>query len=194
MNRADNRPENIEVVDGNNVALTWADRSDNEDGFKIYRAKKIRGKYIYNSPIDSVTSNIIEYIDAVSETGDYRYKILAFNGSTESDFSNEVSVKVETIFTPEPGTLAAPVLSASASTLSVTLNWTHDCPSDTTCTYNIERGDAKVRGKINFISTTNNESPVTIEEANTGTYYYRINATTESGESAYSNTVSVRLK
>jgi PKD repeat protein len=194
-----NTPTNLTAaVDGNSVSLNWNDNSSNETGFDIYRAQKIRGKYNY-SLIGTSTSNT--YPDTNIDVGDYRYKIQAkgdYNGGDiYSDFSNEVSVKVETSLPvePDPGTLSAPVLSTSVSGSNVTLTWSHDCPEGSTCTYYGERGDAKVRGQINFsqIASVSTLSYDVMENA--GTYYYRVTATTDSGDSSdYSNTMTVRLK
>ena len=192
-------PTNLAAtVDGNNVTLNWTDNSGNETGFDIYRAKKVRGKYNYEL-IDSTATDITTYLDTDVDIGTYRYKVQAkgiYNGGViYSDFSNEVSVKVETSSTP--GTLAAPVLSTSVSGLDVTLTWTHDCPEGAICTYHIERGDSKVRGKVDFnieIATVNTLSYL-VEENQAGTYYYRVYATTDDGaQSDYSNTATVRLR
>ena len=192
-------PTNLTAaVDGGSVSLNWTDNSSNETGFDIYRAKKIKGKYNYVF-IDNVSANIDTYTDTTADIGTFKYKVRAKGTYAEediySDFSNEVSVKVETSL-PDPGTLTAPVLNAFSSDLNVTLTWAHDCPDGSTCTYTVERGDAKVRGQINFsqIASESTLSYVVIEES-TGTYYYRVKATTDSGEtSEYSNTVTARLK
>jgi len=195
-----NAPTNLTAaVDGSSVSLNWTDNSSNETGFDIYRAEKIRGKYNY-ALIDSVSANT--YTDTNVDIGTFKYKVQAkgtyAGGDIYSDFSNEVSVKVETSLPvePDPGTLSDPVLSASSSGLDVALTWAHDCPEGSTCTYHIERGDAKVRGQINF-SQIASESTLSygVTEESTGTYYYRIYATTDSGDTSdHSNTMTVRLK
>jgi len=190
----------VGTVDGNNVTLNWSDNSGNEADFEIFRAQKIRGKYNYdlNSPLAITAANTITYSDTSVAIGDYRYKIRAKSVSdVYSDFSNETSVKVDTSLPvePDPGTLSAPVLSTSVSGSDVTLTWSHDCPEGSTCVYHIERGDAKVRGQINFteIMSENTLSYIVIES--TGTYYYRVIAATDSGDiSDPSNTMTVRLK
>jgi len=186
------------TVDGNSVSLNWNDNSDNETGFDIYRAEKIKGKYNYLL-IGSVLINTSTYIDINVEIGTFKYKVQAkgsYSGEDiYSDFSNEVSVKVETSL-PDPGTLTAPVLNAFSSGLNVTLTWAHDCPDGSTCTYTVERGDAKVRGQINFSQIASKSTlSYVVTEVSTGTYYYRVFATVEGGETSDpSNTVTVRLK
>ena len=196
-----NTPTNLTAaVDGGNVSLNWTDNSSNETDFDIYRAKKIKGKYNY-ALIDSVSASIDTYTDTNADIGTFKYKVQAkgnYNGGDiYSDFSNEVSVKVETSLPDPGGTLLAPVLSVSNSGLNVTLTWSHDCPEGSTCSYTIERGDDKVKGKINFTvhgSVVDTLSYIVIEES-TGTYYYRVYVMIDSGETSDpSNTVMVRLK
>ena len=194
-----NAPSNLTAaVNGNSVGLSWTDNSNNETGFDVYRAKKIKGKYNY-AYIDSVLADIKTYTDADIDIGTFKYKVQAkgsyAGGDIYSDFSNEVSVKVETSL-PDPGTLSAPVLSTSVSGSTITLTWAHDCPEGSICTYYVERGDAKVRGQINFsLKESVNVLSYIVTEESTGTYYYRVYATTDSGETSdHSNTATVRLK
>ena len=192
------------TVDGNSVTLNWSDNSGNEVGFEIFRAQKIRGKYNYdlNSPLSITGTDTTAYVDASVAIGDYRYKIRAKSASDiYSDFSNEVSVKIETSLPvepdPDPGTLSAPVLSASISGLNVNLTWSHDCPDGSTCTYYIERGVGKNINQAVFdpapIATTVGTSYIVAEES-AGTYYYRVYAEDGVDQSASSNTVTARLK
>ncbi len=192
------------TVDGNSVTLNWSDNSGNEVGFEIFRAQKIRGKYNYdlNSPLSITGTDTTAYVDASVAIGDYRYKIRAKSASDiYSDFSNEVSVKIETSLPvepdPDPGTLSAPVLSASISGLNVNLTWSHDCPDGSTCTYYIERGVGKNINQAVFdpapIATTVGTSYIVAEES-AGTYYYRVYAEDGVDQSASSNTVMARLK
>ena len=191
-----NAPTNLTAaVDGSSVSLNWIDNSSNETGFDIYRAKKIKGKYNYLL-MGSVSTDA--YTDTNVNIGTFKYKVQA-KGSYAgediySDFSNEVSVKVETSL-PDPGTLSAPVLTTSISGLEVTLTWSHDCPEGSVCTYHIERGDAKVRGQIAFSEIASESTLSYVVTESVGTYYYRVFATVEGGETSDpSNTVTVRLK
>ena len=123
-----------------------------------------------------------------------------YGNTIYTDFSNEVSVKVDTTSItepePDPVTLPAPDLSVSSVVGStITLNWTHDCPEAVTiCTYSIEGGNAKVRGVINFIEIAVGNGFTYSTEESSGTYYYKVHATAGSDISADSNIVSVKLK
>lgn len=196
-------PESLNAtVDANTVNLSWTHNGSGPlQGFEVHRAKKTRGKYnfaLINSP------SAEEYEDSQLALGDYQYKVRAISTDNNSltDFSNTVSVTVESLSStnpdPEPGTLPAPVLSASTSGSAVTLSWgPYDCPADVICRYYIERGDSKSKGQINFeplanggglsfLTTEVNESP--------GAVYYRVQAKSGDIVSDYSNIVNLRLK
>lgn len=198
-----NAPSSLAAtIDGSSVILNWSDNSDNEAAFEIFRAQKVRGKYIYdlNNPLTTTDVDAVTYTDTSVAIGDYRYKMRAKSSlDLYSEFSNEISVKVETATTtdpePDPGTLSAPTLSASISGLTVTLNWSDECPTGDTCTYHIDRGDAKVRGQINFTSSASVSATTYTIVEDSGTYYYQVFMSTEnSGQSDYSNIVSARIK
>jgi PKD repeat protein len=198
-------PTNLSAtVEGNNVILKWFDNSSNESGFVIFRAQKYRGKYIYDltKPLTTTDVNTTTYTDTNVDKGDYRYKIRAkgtYDGEgIDSDFSNEVSVKVETSLPvePDPGTLSAPVLSASISYLKVSLEWSDVCPDGSTCTYYIERGVGRNINQVSFdLIDTSDGTSYEDSDVDIGTYYYRVYATVEGGDTSdYSNTVTARLK
>lgn len=92
-----NAPSNLTAaVEGANVNLTWEDNANSETGFVIERAVKVRRKYRY-SVLATVPSDTVSYIDTVTQTGDYLYRVKAINETTSTDYSNEVSVTVDTL-------------------------------------------------------------------------------------------------
>lgn len=66
------------------ITLTWTDNSNNEDGFRIYRANGITGVY---APIADVGSNVTTFIDANGQAG-HCYRVTAFNSTGESQPTN----------------------------------------------------------------------------------------------------------
>lgn len=60
------------------ITLTWKDRSDNEDGFRIYRD----GTKLTDLPSGSTT-----YDDVLSTPGSYVYTVAAFNAGGESSIN-----------------------------------------------------------------------------------------------------------
>jgi len=81
------------IVSGRTVTLSWSHSGDNEDGFIIERATKVRGKYKF-SPEGSVGANVTSYVQTVGK-GTYKYRVQAYQGNTQSGYSDEVSVMVK---------------------------------------------------------------------------------------------------
>lgn len=113
--------------------------------------------------------------------------------SSVDSLGNQSSDTVMVIITdPNAATLEAPVLSATNTGSTVTLNWTHNCSS---CTYTVSSGDTKSKGQVTFDTThavnNNGARSFSITESNNGTYYYKVSASDGSNES---NIISVRLK
>lgn len=97
------------------VTLQWIDNSNNESGFVIER--KIVGQNEYTS-IDSTLANINEYEDtSVSTETNYIYRIRAYNSTSFSGYSNEV-----TVFTLVPVEMGS--LNLKQNENKVFLNWT----------------------------------------------------------------------
>jgi hypothetical protein len=69
------------------LQVTWADISNNEDGFKIERKTGITGTY---TQIAIVGANVISYTDSgLVDGATYCYRLLAFNSAGSSAYSNE---------------------------------------------------------------------------------------------------------
>lgn len=81
-------------VDAPNVALSWVDRSDNEAGFEILRAKRPKGEAqpVYES-IGIVGSDGTAYLDAPGK-GKWWYKVRAFTADGVSSDSVMIEVSV----------------------------------------------------------------------------------------------------
>ena len=89
-----NAPSSLRAAfSGRTVTLSWSHSGDNEDGFTIERAVKVRGKYNF-SPVGSVGANVTSYVKTVAK-GTYKYRVQAYQGNTQSGYSNEVSVRVK---------------------------------------------------------------------------------------------------
>lgn len=199
-------PTNLAAVvdeDLNSVTLNWSHNLANLSIFEIYRAKKTRGKYIYDYDNPSGTSEVNSYINEAVDAGDYRYKVRAvgINDGIYSEYSNEIAIKVETSLPtdpepepePTPVTLETPVLSSSVSGSTITLNWSHICPAEEECRYYLQRADKAVDRK-NFIEIySGSEKSFEVTET-AGTYYYRVYAKTTSEQSSDSNIITFRIR
>lgn len=76
------------VVSSSQINLSWTDNSTNEQGFKIER-KTGAGSF---SQIATVGANVTSYPDSsLSSSTSYTYRVRAYNGSGDSNYSNEAS-------------------------------------------------------------------------------------------------------
>ncbi|MBX2916024.1 MAG: fibronectin type III domain-containing protein [Cyclobacteriaceae bacterium] len=72
----------------NAINLTWSDVSNNETGFRIYRATANAGPFV---PVATVGSNTTSYLDqSLSPSTRYYYQIRAYGQYGESGLSNQV--------------------------------------------------------------------------------------------------------
>jgi hypothetical protein len=108
-------PTNLQVGSSNpgTVDLTWTDNSNNESGFRIQR-KDSSNKF---NDIGTVNAGINTFTDNVSELTTYTYRVIAYNDSAVSNYSNEAEIEI----TEVPVELIA--FSARVSGSTVLLNW-----------------------------------------------------------------------
>jgi hypothetical protein len=80
-------------VSASRIDLAWADMAPNEDGFVIQRCVKNKGKCTFLQ-IAQVDANVTSYSDTgLSAATQYTYRVMAFNASGNSAFSNSVVAK-----------------------------------------------------------------------------------------------------
>lgn len=72
-----------------NMSLTWQDLSNNETGFRIYRANQVNGIVGVFSFLNSVNPGVVSYTDS-NTVGEFCYRITSFNTGGESNPSNIV--------------------------------------------------------------------------------------------------------
>jgi uncharacterized repeat protein (TIGR02543 family) len=71
------------------VALTWQDNSDNENGFKIEQ-RRLGSNY---TTVATLGPNVTTYIrSSLSSKTTYYFRIRAYNGAGYSSYSNEISI------------------------------------------------------------------------------------------------------
>jgi len=96
------------------MALTWADNSSDEDGYKIER-KPNGGVFI---EIATVGSNITSFNDTGLSAGTtYVYRVRAFNATLNSGYSNEAAATTTAVPPMAPNNLTATATSVSMTTL-----------------------------------------------------------------------------
>jgi PKD repeat protein len=77
---------------GANVTLRWTDHASNESGFYVERAAK--GKNLQFSRIATLGANIVTWTAASQASGQWVYRVQAYNATGTSGFSNSVTVRV----------------------------------------------------------------------------------------------------
>ncbi len=181
------------------VDLNWADNSNNEDGFRIERTINGSGY----SEIASVGTNIISYQDAVSQSGDYKYKIRAYNSGNQSGYSNEACITVSIV----PVELSLFTIEISKEESSVILKW-ETASEKNNHGFEVERnmissaagnsGDFSTIGFVEGNGTTTEKSFYRYADdlsrtGFTGTAQYRLRQVDFDGTFSYSGVVQVSL-
>jgi tripartite motif-containing protein 71 len=184
-------PKALAAVAGsdNQVNLSWSDQSTNETGFNIERCS---GRFCSNfTRIASVGENAVSWSDtAVASGNSYRYRVRAYNAAGNSAYSNIASITVPAALPAAPSNLAATALSGS----QIQLTWTDNANNETQ--FKIERCQGS--SCSNFVqvrmvsanSTTYSDSRLRSRT----TYRYRVRASNNGGNSAYSDVVSATTK
>lgn len=166
------------------VNLSWSDNSGGESGFRIER-KVGSGNWI---TLTNVAANVNSYPDtSVVESTTYTYRVFAFNASGDSAASNEA-----TVITPEltPPIAPSDLQAAALSATSVRLNWVDNAYNE--AGFKIERktGAAGTWAQVGTAAedaTSYTDSGL----SELTTYYYRVRAYNNAGDSGYSNEASV---
>lgn len=172
------------------IDLTWVDASSNEDGFKIERCQ---GAGCSNfGQVATVGAGATSYSNTgLSASTTYSYRVRAFNGGGNSDFSNTASATTADPPPPPPAPAAPSDLTANpAGQTQINLAWTDNAGSEDG--FKIER--CQGAGCANFGQIATVGANVTTYN-NTGlssgtTYSYRVRANNAGGDSDYSNTAT----
>jgi len=190
---APSAPQNPTATAGDNqVALTWGAPASNGTSaltsFKIYRGNTSTSLSLLTT-INSPTQ--LNYTDGSAVNGNtYYYAISAVSADGESVKSTTVSATPTAPVTPVPPT-APQNLAATAGNGQVSLSWgTPSLAGSSPIThYNVYRGTAS--GAEALVVTLGVQTSYTDTGRTNGTrLYYKITATSDDGESPFSNEVS----
>ena len=163
--------------------LTW-DAVEGATSYRVYRATSQNGPYRLLGSVTTTT-----YVNTGAKDGvTYYYMVTAINDSGESAYSNTVSGQNKAV-TPKP---AAPVVKIgnSASSGKPMLTW--NAVSGAT-SYKVYRATSQ-NGTYSLLGTVTATSYINTGAKDGVTYYYKVKAVNDSGESAFSNIVSGQNK
>ena len=144
------------------VLLSWTDRSQDENGFRLER-KTGEGGFELLADLEPETTDYAD--NQVSELGSYTYRILSYNEAGNSVSSNEVSTQIEFL---HPSSLMV----TSVSSDQVALSWVDNSSAETS--YRVERKVSQ--GGFQQIAqlTEDSNSYVDTDVAPLSTYTYRV--------------------
>ncbi len=191
-------------VEGMNVLLSWQDDNTSETNFVVERGAKLRGRIQFNAVIDTLGVDTTSYPDTVPKTGDYSYRVTVINSENQAT-SNTVKVTVvsttdpepEPAPAPEPGSMEAPSnLVAVQNGNTIDLSWSYTPSGEVG--FHIERA-IKQKGRtvvypLIIVGENSTSFADDISGLSTGNYTYRVRAYKEGEESAFSNSVELRVK
>jgi fibronectin type 3 domain-containing protein len=164
------------------VRLTWVDRSDNEEGFRLQRSLSEAFDLA-----DSVTldPNTTTYQDSgLLPSTQYHYRVLAFNEDGDSVYSAPLAIETPAEAVPLTAPSALGLVEATAA--SITLTWQDN--SDNEAGFGIE---VSTDGGQTFSPLDTTAADTTAYTHNgldaDTTYHYRVYAYLEEQTSDYSN-------
>jgi len=175
-------PANLSAtaVSASQINLSWTDQSTNETGFQIERKTGAGGTY---TQIGTAAANSTTYNNTgLTEGTTYFYRVRAVNSAGNSANSNEASTSTPISPPAAPANLSATAVSAS----QINLSWTDQSTNETG--FQIERkigadGTYARIGTAAANATAYNDTGL----AEGTTYFYRVRAVNDGGNSAYSN-------
>jgi hypothetical protein len=172
------------AVSSSEISLSWTDTGTGESSFKVERASSPSGPW---AQIATTATNVSNYLNAgLSASTTYYYKVRATNTAGNSAYSNTASAKtLAAALPPAPSGLTA----TAASSSRINLSWTDNASNETG--FKVERATSS-SGPWTQIGTTGTNVASFADTSVTAatTYYYRVRATSATGDSGYSNTAT----
>jgi uncharacterized protein len=171
-------PLAVGAVSATQIALSWNDIYNNEDGFRVERSTDS----IVFTAVASVSANTTNYVDLnLLPNTFYAYRVAGFNSGGDSYYSMTVNATTLPLAPVSPsGLTATPV-----STNQIDLTWVDN--SNNELAFQIERSTDGIN--FTLIATV---AAASTSYSDTGLaeftqYRYRVRATNAGGNSAYSN-------
>jgi len=167
------------------VTLNWLDKSTTESGFNVQRADNATfTTNVVNTPVAANTTTYTDNTVVANTT--YYYKVRASNLAGNSAYTTYVTTKVAPPVAPT-------LLRATLNVASVTLNWTF--PYSTETGFTVQRADNATftTNPVTFPVAANTLTYEDTTAALNTTYYYRVLAFNNAGNSPYTAYVSAKL-
>jgi uncharacterized protein (TIGR02145 family) len=163
------------------ITISWTDNSDNEEGFKIERSPDGTTNW---TEIAAVGPGIINFQNInLTPSTTYYYRVRAFNPGGYSGYSNpaNATTKINIPVPIAPTDLYADAVSDSA----IYLSWTDN--SDNEAGFKIERAGASKVWREIAIAGVDTPHFMNVGLTASVTYYYRVRAFNDGGNSDYTN-------
>ncbi len=176
-------PENVSCPYSSldTISISWGS-VDSANTYKIFRCS---GECVPTYEVQE-TENTSWINTGLSADTVYKYRVRAYNDEGDSDYSATTSCKTNEAPEPIPEAPVAPTIACTVmSSSSIKVSW--DNISNAT-KYNVFRF-IKLSG-FSPVGVTSNISWINSELENNTTYYYKVTAENDAGESLESNTAS----
>ena len=171
------------AVSPSQIDLAWNDNSDNEDGFRIFRCEGSGcGGF---AQVGQVGADVTAFADnGLHADTLYRYRVLAFNVTGESSFSNDSQATTLSVPPAAPSSLNAGVVSPT----QIDLSWFDN--ADNEDGFRVFRCSGSGCGSFSQVAQlgANSVSYSDSGLAPNTTYRYQVRAFNGEGDSAPSNT------
>jgi GDSL-like Lipase/Acylhydrolase family/Secretion system C-terminal sorting domain/Fibronectin type III domain len=169
------------------INLAWIDNSNNETGFQIERSTTAGSGYTL---VATTAANTGSYSNTgLTSNTQYYYRVRAINVSSNSSYTNDASATTPIVIIPSP-TAPTNLSAVAASATQVNLTWTDASNNETG--FQIERSLTSGSGFALVATITSNST--TYSDLNlvaSTTYYYRVRAINDGGNSPYTSTANV---
>ncbi len=166
------------------ITISWTDNSDNEEGFKIERSPDGTTGWTEIATVGPGITNF-QNINLTPSTI-YYYRVRAFNPGGNSGYSNtaNATTKINIQIPAAPTDLYADAVSGS----EIYLSWTDNSSNE--AGFKIERAGASMEFREIAIAGVDTPYFLNVDLTPSVTYYYRVRAFNDGGNSDYTNEVN----